>query len=150
MLPKAAQVILKAFLKNPNNITLRRETFKKLGQENWERGKFNDSHRKFLAKEQNTTLKNINKRTGMKEGVYNPKKDSSVGWKTEEFRAGQQATRLENIAQGKGMNLPNVLKDPTIEKEGMEGLIRSGLAGEKSSLGTSLYADKSFIKGICL
>ena len=147
MLPKAAQVILKAFLKNPNNIALRRKTFKSLGQTG-KRGQFNNPQREFLAKEQNTTLKNINKRTGMKEGAYNPKKDSSVGWKTEEFRAGQQATRLENIAQGKGMNLPNVLKDPTIEKEGMEGLIRSGLAGEKSSLGTSLYADKSFIKGI--
>jgi len=147
MLPKAAQAILKAFLKNPNNIALRRETFKKLGQTG-KRGQFNNPQREFLAKEQNTTLKNINKRTGMKEGAYDAKKDTSVGWKTDEFKSGQQATRLKNIAQGKGMNLPNALKDPTIEKEGMEGLIEAALAGEKSSLGTAMSSDKSFIKGI--
>jgi hypothetical protein len=152
MLPKAAQAILKTFLKNPNNIALRRETFKKLGQENWQRGKFNNSQREFLAKKQNTTLKNIDKRTGMKQGAYDAKNDFSVGWKTEKFRAQQQAKRLKDISEGKGMNLPiklpNPFRDPTLRKEGMEGLIRAGLAGEKSSLGTALYADKSFVKGI--
>ena len=152
MLPKAAQAILKTFLKNPNSFALRRETFKKLGQENWQRGKFNNSQREFLAKKQNTTLKNIDKRTGMKQGAYDAKNDFSVGWKTEKFRAQQQAKRLKDISEGKGMNLPiklpNPFRDPTLRKEGMEGLIRAGLAGEKSSLGTALYADKSFVKGI--
>ena len=155
MLPKAAQAILKAFLKNPNNITLRRETFKKLGQENWERGKFNDSHRKFLAKEQNTTLKNINNRTGMKEGAYDAKKDTSVGWKTEEFKAKQRADRIANPSTNlakyniaKQKKAGTYGRDPTLEEGGIEGLIESGLAGEKSSLGTAMSSDKSFIKGI--
>ena len=72
MLPKAAQAILKAFLKNPNNITLRRETFKKLGQKYWDRGKFNNPQMEFLSKEQNIPLKNLNNRTGMKQGAYDP------------------------------------------------------------------------------
>jgi hypothetical protein len=155
MLPKAAQAILKAFLKNPNNITLRRETFKKLGQENWQRGKFNNSQREFLAKKQNTTLDNIDKRTGMKQGAYDAKKDSSVGWKTEEFKAKQRADRIANPSTNlakyniaKQKKAGTYGRDPTLEEGGIEGLIEASLAGEKSSLGTAMSSDKSFIKGI--
>ena len=148
MLPKVIQAILKAFLKNPNNIALRRKTFEALGQTG-KRGKFNDPQIEFLAKEQNIPLKNLNNRTGMKKGAYDPKKDTSVGWKKEEFKAGQKIKRLKDISEGKGMNLPKTYKDPTLEEGGIEGLIEAGLAGEKSpTLGTTLRGDKSFIKGI--
>ena len=155
MLTAVAKAALKAFLKNPNNIILRRETFKKLGQENWERGKFNTPQMEFLAKEQNIPLKNLNKRTGMKQGAYDAKKDTSVGWKTEEFKAKQKADRIANpstnlakynIARQKKAGTYG--RDPTLEEGGIEGLIEAGLAGEKSSLGTAMSSDKSFIKGI--
>ena len=40
------------------------------------------------------------------------------------------------------------IKDPTLVEGGIEGLIKASLAGEKSSLGTALSADKASIKGI--
>ena len=52
----------------------------------------------------------------------------------------------KSLANLKLSQIPST--DPTLTEGGIEGLIRASLAGEKSSLGTALSADKSSVKGI--
>tara|TARA_Y100000310_G_scaffold200194_1_gene200206 strand:+ start:897 stop:2270 length:1374 start_codon:yes stop_codon:yes gene_type:complete len=105
MLPKAIQAILKAFLKNPNNIALRRKTFKDLGQEAWERGKFNKEQLKFIASEKKYNVEDLSKRTGMhKEGklAYNKLDDKSSEYMTKAHIEKIRDKRLKWIEEHPG------------------------------------------------
>ena len=91
----------------------------------------------------------LSEKTGLKKG------ERQRDYSDPDFIAKQKADRIANPSTNLAKyNIARQKKagtygsDPTLEQGGIEGLIEAGLAGEKSSLGTAMSSDKSFIKGI--